>query len=118
MKRLLVAAYVAAGLHLLLFTATALIVTYCDRAGGTEACALIIGPLELLDFPVFVVFGPLFQLPSVWPIAICFAVFGTFQWFVLGLLVGAVYRAIRNRPNQALQPTVDRLENYKGEIRK
>ena len=110
MKRLLLPGYVAAGLHLLLFAATVLLVTYCDRSGGTEACALIIGPLELLDFPVFVVFGPLFQLPSVLPIAIAFAVVGTFQWFVLGLLVGVVYRAIRNRPNQTLQPTASRRD--------
>jgi hypothetical protein len=118
MRSVLVTGYIAAGLHLLLFAATVLFVIYCDRLGGTEACPLILGPLELLDYPVFIIFGPLAQLSSVWPIAIAFAIGGTLQWFVLGLLAGVIYRAIRNRPNQTLQPTADRLENYKGEIRK
>ena len=108
MKRWLLPGYLAAALHLLLFAATVLLVMYCDRSGGTEACALIIGPLELLDYPVFVVFGALSYLSSAWPIAIAFAVFGTLQWFVLGLLLGVVYRALRNRPNQAQQPTAGR----------
>jgi hypothetical protein len=103
MKALLPAGFIAAGLHIVLFVATLLIVTVCDRSGGTEICALGFVPIELLDFPVLLISGPLFYLSTALPIAICFGVFGTLQWFVLGLLAGVIYRAIRSRPNQAMK---------------
>ena len=104
MKTVLPAGFIAAALHIVLYLATLLIVTLCYRSGGSEICGVINTPIKLLDFPVFLILSPLlWLLPSTFPVDMCFAILGTLQWFVFGMLAGVMYRAIRKRPNQAMK---------------
>jgi len=106
MKTVLRMGFIAAALHIVLYVATLLIVPFCNRSGATEICDVLNTPIRLLDFPVFLIFSsPLSDLlPETFPVDVCFAMLGTLQWFVLGLLAGVMYPAIRKRPNQSMKP--------------